>query len=183
MSFQNSGITPSGRVFYRGEAVLVEEISHLLCGRISEIGTGDGGEVIVFITVDQGVLNTMGGDKSKDVPATKYLGQGFHHQSTKQTRVGGAKPSLFCFANEEPTFAMAGAPDAEHAPVVEEVTQDVPVDTGNDPGKTAPLPEPPSPKNPEKQFDPADADHSGTVSRKEQKEFNRTHPHEAPGKK
>jgi hypothetical protein len=176
MSFQNSGTTPDGQVFYRGDAILVLHLSHLLSGRVSEISTGDGGEVIIFPTVDQGVLNTMGGDASKNVPDTAYLGQGFLHQSTKQVRGEKAeKPgNLFCFAHETPIFAMGGAPAA--AP---EVTQQVPVVEGNDPGKTAPLPE----TAPAVHEDSKDLDHDGVVSRKEQKEFNRTHPHEAPKKR
>jgi len=175
MSFQNSGTTPDGQVFYRSDAILVLHLSHLLSGRVSEISTGDGGEVIVFPTVDQGVLNTMGTAKDGPaVPDTKYLAEGFHHQSTSQTRVGGAKPSLFCFAHETPIFAMGGAP-----PVPSEVTQEVPATEGNAPA-TAPLPATPPPAAHE---DSKDLDHDGVVSRKEQKEFNRTHPHEAPAKK
>jgi hypothetical protein len=173
MSFQNSGITPSGRIFYRGENVLVEYVSHLLSGRISEISTGDFGEAVVNVTVDAGVLNTMGGKSATlveilrqtgvpimdNVPATIYLDRGFHHQSTTQTRVGGAKPSLFCFADEEPTFAMAGAPDAEAAPVIEEVTQEVEADTT-----------PAQVQGPLDNFDPRDTDQDGQVSDAERKQ-------------
>ena len=55
-----------------------------------------------------------------------------------------------------------------------EVTQAVPVSEGNDPGKTAPLPEQ---KPPGQEFDEADLDHDHTVTKKEQRFFDKTHPH------
>ena len=174
MSFQNSGTTPDGQVFYRGDAILVEHLSHLLSGRVSEISIGDGGEVIIFPTVDQGVLNTMGGDATKNVPDTAYLGQGFLHQSTKQVRGEKAeKPeNLFCFAHETPTFAMGGA-----AAAPAEVVQSAPSTEGNDPGKTAPLPVTATPKGQvDRDLSPADKNKDGVVSPKEAKEFKKNRP-------
>lgn len=177
MSFQNSGTTPDGQVIYRGDPILVEYSSHLLCGRISEISTGSGGEVFVTATLDTGVLNTMGGDASKNVPDVKYVGTGYYHQSTKQVRgENAARPTnLFCLAHETPTFAMGEAPGTVHEQEHAEA-----VDRGNDPGKTAPLEVTGKPADQVAEdgevFAPADTNKDGVISRKETKDFKKKHP-------
>jgi len=140
MSFKNSGTTPSGRQFFRGEPILVERISHCLTAHIAEIGESNG-EDFVTANVMTGVLNTMGGGsgsgKGPDqvsnpkFPPLEYEGTGYRHQSTKQVRgeAGTSKGMLlFCFANEEPTFAMGDAPGTA-APA--EVVQPVDVAPGS----------------------------------------------------
>lgn len=177
MSFKNSGTTPSGRQFFRGEAILVERISHCLSGHIAEIGESDG-EDFVTANVQTGVLNTMGGGsgsgKGPDqvsnpkFPPVEYEATGYRHQSTRQGRgdSGSSKGMLlFCFANETPTFAMGDAPGTtqplEHTQPVDEPA-----------GSNAPaVAAPPTPKQADPVRDPRDTNKDGVVSRKEQRNF------------
>jgi hypothetical protein len=65
-------------------------------------------------------MNSMGGDPAgKKYPAVEYRGTGYRHQSTKLVRGEAATSKgmqLFCFADEEPTFAMGDAPGQAATP-------------------------------------------------------------------
>jgi|SRR6185436_4162331 len=177
MSFQNSGTTPDGQVFYRGDAIIVSRLSHQIAGHIAEIGESDG-EIFVTANLMTGVLNTMGGAGAKKFPPVEYEGTGYRHQSTKLGRGESGSHEgmlLFCFSHETPNFATGGAPIPAG-----EVTQPVDVNTGNDPGRTQPLPVIAKPAEQvaeeEGVFAPADADKDGEVSRREAKEWKKNHP-------
>jgi hypothetical protein len=171
MSFQNSGVTPDGQSFYRGAAVLAKYFGHLLSGRVSEISESDG-EVIMFLTLDTGVLSSMGGQPGQKYPATTYVGTGHRHQSTRQIRGERAErpDNLCCFAHETPNFAMGAAPGQVATTIPIEAPAPEPVGS-NDQNKTAPLPTP----VPERQFDSADLNRDGKTTPKEQRLYDREH--------
>lgn len=171
MSFQNSGLTPDGRRFHRGEPIIVLHLGHQLTGHIAEISESDG-EIYVTANLMTGVLNSMSSIASPVDPATgkqtslpgkfppiEYVGTGFRHQSTRLVRGEQASSKgmrLFCFADETPNFAMGdapGTPAINQPPPTQDVSGDVPEGQSSN-----------------QEFDPADKNKDGVVTRQEKRQ-------------
>lgn len=153
---QNSGVTPDGlRQFFRGEAILVNDFGHQASAFVDEIIESDG-EITVNATVQ------VGGQHREDGKIVDY-GYGYRHQSTKQVRgeAGTTKGmKLFCFADEEPTWAMGDAPGTSTP------TEAVKDETEGNQGDN-PVP----PLDVGGTFHPADTNKDGEISKQEKKDY------------
>lgn len=140
--FTNSGITPNGRQFLRGEAVLVRYGAGTFTAFIDRINSPAGNlpdnEVTISVLIITGFLRTMDSTpvdpKFSETPVA--YSDGYYHQSTKIRRgEQSQRPAfLFCFTDEEPVWLKPEENVTKPIPVVEIPT----VDVGNNPNNPLP---------------------------------------------